>query len=109
MNATFAQPAAVSELEDICAGVMARWNATQAAKAQVFAPAPKPTREQLQAELAKAEAGFDPQFAFSEDYGFFCEQQAKSERINALRHELALNQMQDVCPVPAFPSLRGGL
>lgn len=107
MNATFAQPAAVSEMEDICAGIMARWNARQTA--QVFAPAPKPTREQLLAQLAEAEAGFDPQFAYSDDYSFFVLQQAKSERINALRHELALDRMQAICPVPAFPSLRGGL
>ena len=106
MNATFAPPAAVSEMEDICAGIMARWNASRCAPAPVIEK-PKPTREQLQAELAKAEEGFDPQFAYSDDYTFFCEQQAKSVRINSIKHELEWAQLESACPVPAFPSLRG--
>jgi len=105
MNATPAPAAVVAEMADICADIMARWNASRCAPAPTVA-APKPTREQLQAALAEAEAGFDPLFAFSDDYSFFCEQQAKSERINAIKHELEWAQLADVCPVPAFPSIR---
>lgn len=88
MHAAPMSASAVAEMEDICGDIMARWNARQAARAVPFAPKAKPTREQLQAELAAAREGFDPQFAFSDDYTFFCAQQAKSERINALSHEL---------------------
>ena len=92
-------------MEDICAGIMARWNARQGAPAPVVQPV-KPTRKQLLAELAAAKSGFDPLFAFSDDYTFFCEQQAKSVRINAIEHELEWDQLESVCPAPSFPSLR---
>jgi len=87
MNTRPIGSAAVAEMEDICAGIMARWNASRCAPAPKVEQ-PKPTSEQLLAELAKAEEGFDPLFAFSDDYTFFCEQQAKSVRINAIKHEL---------------------
>lgn len=75
--------------------VAARVKAQHAAKQAALPPLPAvklETREEkvarLQAELAAAQAGFDPDYGYSEDYTFWTAQSAKARTIAHCRQAL---------------------
>jgi hypothetical protein len=105
MKATPVSAEVVTEFSAICADIVAKWDASRRGPAP-SAPAPQPTREQLQAELRKARCGFDAAYPYTDDHSFFCEQHAKHKRINALEAQLARLQMSGLCPAPEFPGVR---
>lgn len=77
-----------ADMAQIAAAVLARWNAKHAHKQPPPAPAPK-TVEQLQAELAAAELGFDPADQYADDHTTWSRYVAKAAEIRALRRQLA--------------------
>ena len=75
--------------------VAARVKEQHAAKRAALPPLPAmklETREEkvarLQAELAAAQAGFDPNYAYSDDHTFWSEQSAKARTIAHCRQSL---------------------
>lgn len=77
-----------ADMNQIAAAVLARWNEKHAHKAPPPAP-PAPSREQLQAELAAAELGFEPNDQYADDHGVWHRHMEKAARIRALRRQLA--------------------
>lgn len=80
-----AEAAMRAELQSIADAVKARHE-----RHEVPPPPPRhvPTQAQLQRALAEAETGFDPAYEYSDDYGYWHQQQTKAERIAELRRAL---------------------
>ncbi len=85
------QKALHSEMQAIADQVMAKHRARVAALPPLPA-LPLETADQkrarLEAELAAAREGFDPNFEYSEDYGFWAEQSNKARTISACLNQL---------------------
>jgi hypothetical protein len=84
------------EFADMAQGILAKHNASRPA-APAHVPAPKRSREELEAELGSLKSQFDPQHQYSDDYSFVMKQERIQDRIRSLEAELS-TQMEQLNP-----------